>query len=58
MAAFVVDVRAWVGGRTVAQAEQTFVFNAVPLASPAEGERLEGIERAELRRLWPGYPGD
>jgi 3-hydroxyacyl-[acyl-carrier-protein] dehydratase len=54
----VVDVRAWVGGRTVAQAEQTFVFNAVPLASVAEAERLEGIERSELRRLWPGYPGD
>ncbi len=54
----VMDVRAWVGGRTVAQAEQTFVFNAVPLSSPAEGERLERIERAELARLWLEYPGD
>jgi 3-hydroxyacyl-[acyl-carrier-protein] dehydratase len=54
----VMDVRAWVDGRTVAQAEQTFVFNAVPRASPAERERLERIERSELARLWPEYPGD
>ncbi len=54
----VMDVRAWVAGRTVAQAEQTFVFNAVPLATPEEGERLERLERSELERLWPEYPGD
>lgn len=54
----VVDVCAWVGGRRVAQAEQTFVFNAVPLPAPGEAERLEQLERAELRRLWAGYPGD
>lgn len=54
----VVDVRAWVAGKTVAQAEQTFVFNAVPLATVGESERLELIERNELRRLWAGYPGD
>jgi 3-hydroxyacyl-[acyl-carrier-protein] dehydratase len=54
----VVDARAWVNARTVAQAEQTFVFNAVPLESQAESDRLEALERAELRRLWAGYPGD
>lgn len=54
----VMDVRAWVAGRTVAQAEQTFVFNAVVLSEPGEAERLEALERSELRRLWPGYPGD
>lgn len=54
----VMDVRAWVGGRTVAQAEQTFVFNAVVLTEPGEAERLEALERSELRRLWAGYPGD
>ena len=54
----VVDARAWVAGVRVAQAEQTFVFNAVPLAEAGETERLEAIERSELRRLWAGYPGD
>ena len=54
----IVDVCAWVDGRRVAQAEQTFVFNAVPLASAAEADTLERLERAELRRLWAGYPGD
>lgn len=54
----VVDARAWVAGVRVAQAEQTFVFNAVPLAEVGETERLEAIERSELRRLWAGYPGD
>ncbi len=54
----VVDVCAWVGGRRVAQAEQTFVFNAVPLPTPGEAETLERLERGELRRLWAGYPGD
>lgn len=52
------DVRARVGGRVVAQAEEVFVFNAVPLADVADGERLEKLERAELARLWAGYPGD
>ncbi|MSQ02555.1 MAG: beta-hydroxyacyl-ACP dehydratase [Myxococcales bacterium] len=54
----VMDVRAWVDGRIVAQAEQTFVFNAVKLDSDAEAERLERIERSELARLWPAYPHD
>ena len=54
----VMQVRARVGERVVAQAEEVFVFNAVPLSSPEEGDRLEKIERAELARLWAGYPGD
>ncbi len=54
----VVEVRGRVDGRVTTQAEQVFVFNAVPLASDAEAERLERLERAELARLWPGYPGD
>lgn len=54
----VVNVRAWVAGKAVAQAEQTFVFNAVPLQATGESERLEQLERSELRRLWKDYPGD
>ncbi len=54
----VVAVKTRVDGKVVAQAEEVFVFNAVPLASPAEAERLERLERSELARLWPGYPGD
>lgn len=54
----VVQVKTRVNGKVVAQAEQMFVFNAVPLASTAESERLEALERAELARLWPEYPGD
>jgi len=51
-----VRVRAAVDGRTVAQAEQIFVFNAVPLADPAELAELERIEFGYLRALWPGCP--
>jgi 3-hydroxyacyl-[acyl-carrier-protein] dehydratase len=54
----VMQVRTRVDGRVVAQAEEVFVFNAVPLGSPEEAARLEALERAELARLWPGYPGD
>lgn len=54
----IVAVKTRVDGRVVAQAEEVFVFNAVPLASPEEAARLEQLERAELARLWPGYPGD
>lgn len=54
----VIDARSIVGGRVVAQAEEMFVFNAVRLESEEEAVRLEQLERAELRRLWPGYPGD
>jgi len=49
-------VRARLNGRVVAQAEQTFVFNAVPLESVAESERVERIEREALRSLWSGCP--
>ena len=45
-------------GRVVSQAEETFVFNAVPIGGAEECARLEAIERAELARLWAGYPGD
>ena len=52
------SVRARIGGRVHAQAEEFFVFNAVPLADAAEADRLEKLERSELARLWEGYPGD
>lgn len=50
-----VDVFARVDGRMVAQAEQFFVFNAVPLASDDDRVSVEALERAELKRLWAGY---
>lgn len=53
-----VTVKALVGGRAVATAEQVFVFNAVKLDNDAEAARLEALERAELARLWKEYPGD
>jgi 3-hydroxyacyl-[acyl-carrier-protein] dehydratase len=53
-----VEVEARVDGKRHAQAEQVFVFNAVKLPNPAESDRLEAIERAELRRLWKGCPED
>lgn len=54
----IMEVRTRVAGALRAQAEETFVFNAVPLADDAERQRVEGIERSELKRLWRGYPGD
>ena len=54
----VMEVRTRVDGRVVSQAEETFVFNAVPIGGAEECARLEAIERAELARLWAGYPGD
>ena len=48
-------VRARVDGKVRAQAEQVFVFNAVPLEDPAHGARLEAVEGAELARLWAGF---
>ena len=48
-------VRGRLDGRVHVQAEQIFVFNAVPLADPADKERVERLERAELRRLWAGW---
>jgi len=50
-----VEVTAKVGGRMVSQAEQFFVFNAVPLANAEDRAAVEAAERAELVRLWPGY---
>jgi 3-hydroxyacyl-[acyl-carrier-protein] dehydratase len=47
-----------VDGARVAQAVQTFVFNAVPLADPEDAARLERLEGQELARLWPSFdPG-
>jgi 3-hydroxymyristoyl/3-hydroxydecanoyl-(acyl carrier protein) dehydratase len=53
-----VKVRARVGRSVHAQAEQIFVFNALPLTDPGASEDLEAIERSELERLWRDYPGD
>lgn len=53
-----VSVRALVDGRVTTTAEQVFVFNAVRLDDDQDAVRLEALERAELARLWPGYPGD
>lgn len=50
-----VDVMARVGGKMVSQAEQFFVFNAVPLANAEDRANVEALERAELVRLWSGY---
>lgn len=49
-------VSARVGGKLVAQAEEVFVFNAVPLDDPAERVRVEGLERLALRQLWAACP--
>ena len=48
--------KAKVNGKVVAQAEQIFVFNAVPLSEPGELERLEALEHNYLRGLWPECP--
>jgi 3-hydroxyacyl-[acyl-carrier-protein] dehydratase len=45
-----------VDGRLIAQAEQTFVFNAVPLNDPADRAELEELERRALKLLWAGCP--
>lgn len=51
-------VKARVDGKVVCQAEQIFVFNAVPLEDPEAAAKLETLEGAELARLWPGFdPG-
>ena len=51
-----VDVKAKVGSKVHAQAEQVFVFNAVPLDNDEERLRVEQLERSELERLWKGCP--
>jgi 3-hydroxymyristoyl/3-hydroxydecanoyl-(acyl carrier protein) dehydratase len=50
-----VQVKARLGTKVHAQAEQIFVFNAVPLADEAEKERVEALEQAALQRLWAGW---
>ena len=50
-----VDVRAKIGKKVHAQAEQVFVFNSVPLET-VEHQRLETLESSELRRLWSECP--
>ena len=52
----VMKVRAKVGGKVVAQAEETFVFNAVAFNTPGESERVERLERKALAGLWAGIP--
>ena len=51
-----VTVYARVGRKLHAQAEQFFVFNAIPLADEEERARVERIERSELIRLWADCP--
>ncbi len=51
-------VRARVDGKLHAQAEQIFVFNALPLDDPAHRKRLEATEGGELARLWQGFDTD
>lgn len=51
-----VTVRAKVDGKVHAQAEQIFVFNAVPLENEDDRATVEELERAHLRRLWSACP--
>jgi len=52
----VMRVEAWVDGVRHAQAEETFVFNAVPFEETGESDEVERLERAEMRRLWRECP--
>jgi 3-hydroxyacyl-[acyl-carrier-protein] dehydratase len=54
-AAAVMKVKARTEGKVVAQAEQTFVFNAVPIENPVDREFLEQTEAGQLAQLWPGF---
>ena len=54
----VVEVRARCDGKVVSQAEQIFVFNAVPLENDQDRETVEALESAHLKRLWADYPED
>lgn len=53
-----VRVKAKVGRKTHASAEQIFAFNAVKLEDDTAQRRVELLESNELRRLWPGCPAD
>jgi 3-hydroxymyristoyl/3-hydroxydecanoyl-(acyl carrier protein) dehydratase len=52
----VMKVTARVDGVVHAQAEQTFVFNAVPFEDEEESQRVEQLERKALRLLWKDLP--
>ena len=51
--AALMKVKARTESGVVAQAEQTFVFNAVPLESPEDRAFVEQSEAGHLARLWP-----
>ena len=51
-----VKVRAKIGKKVHAQAEQIFVFNAVPLENEIEQRNVENLEHQELCRLWKDCP--
>jgi len=51
-------VKGRLDGKVHVQAEQIFVFNAVPIEDPDDRGFLERVERGELARLWPDYPAD
>ena len=53
-----VKVKAKVGKKTHAQAEQIFAFNAVSLEDDAAQRRVELLESNELKRLWADCPED
>ena len=53
-----VKVKAKVGKKTHAQAEQIFAFNAVSLEDEAAQRRVELLESNELKRLWADCPAD
>ena len=53
-----VKVKAKVGKKTHAQAEQIFAFNAVSLQDEAAQRRVELLESNELKRLWQDCPED
>ncbi len=52
----VMKVESAVDGRRVAQAEETFVFNAVPFEKPEDSIEVERLERQALRALWAECP--
>ncbi len=49
-------VRALVDGRTVAQAEQTFVFDPEGLGEEEDRRLLEEHEKKQFKILWAGWP--
>jgi 3-hydroxyacyl-[acyl-carrier-protein] dehydratase len=51
-----VKVKARIGKKVHAQAEQIFVFNAIPLDNELEQRHVENLERQELCRLWKDCP--